>query len=242
MLIFINGCSALRRKSNSNYPLEKELSGDSLIKEIEKQNLTNGSFFIQKAEIEISAVKESQKLLASIKYEFPAKYLISIRNRTGIEAARIFMNSDTVFINDRINRKLYHGYSEKVKTKFGISAKVLPVILGDLIYKKKINQEKIICKNGKAGLDYSINGLKIRYNIDCAKKKIIEAEQESDLINGNVAIEFENFKNYQNGFVPTKVGIKFRQLKVSIKIIRIESPWNGSIEFIPGNKYDIIEL
>ena len=40
--------------------------------------------------------------MATIKYELPDKYLISIRSKAGIEAARIFITKDTVLINDRI--------------------------------------------------------------------------------------------------------------------------------------------
>ena len=73
------------------------------------QNITNNGFFIQKAEIEIVTGEGKEKYLASIKFEKPDKYLISVKSRTGIEGARIYISNDSILVNDRINKKLYSG-------------------------------------------------------------------------------------------------------------------------------------
>ena len=112
---------------------------------IENQNLTKRNFFIQKAEIEILSEEENQKLIASIKFIYPDQYLISLKSKTGIEAARIFITDDTVLINDRINRKLYFGKPAQLKNKYGISPAVLPVVLGDFIKgNSKLDEQNIM--------------------------------------------------------------------------------------------------
>ena len=62
----------------------------------EDQNITNTDFYIQKAEIEFTNKDNRQKFLCSIKYQRPDKYLISIKSRTGIEGARIYVSEDSI--------------------------------------------------------------------------------------------------------------------------------------------------
>lgn len=242
LLIFITGCSAIKQRSNINYILSEELKGDSLLEAVRKQNLTNRSFFIQKAEIDISLEKENLKLIASIKFSHPDKYLISLKSKTGIEAARIFITRDTVLINDRIKRKLYFGTPEHLKNKFGVPANILPVVFGDFIYEKRHNNERQYCIDGKIDLDYVTGGIKYRYIVDCNKRKTIIVTRESGFGNNLMEISYGNFINSYNGLTPARIRLSYEKSVIGIKIGKIESPWNGSIEFIPGNRYDLIEL
>ena len=108
LLIYcITGCSVVKRETNTDFLSEENQTNS--YEQIRALNITNKDFNIIKAEIDISTDNEKQKLLGSIKYKTPETYLISIRNKSGIEAARILITSDTIMINDRINKKLYYG-------------------------------------------------------------------------------------------------------------------------------------
>jgi hypothetical protein len=242
VIIFITGCSAIKQRSNLKYASSEELKGDALLEAVRNQNLTNSSFFIQKAEIDISSEKENQKLIASIKYEFPDKYLVSLKSRTGIEAARIFISKDTVLINDRIKRILYFGTPEYLKKKFGVPPNVLPVVLGDFMYDNKNSSKEQYCIDGKIGFDYDTKGIKYRYIVDCSKLKTVTITRESDSGNNLMEIAYNHFVNIFNGLTPSGIRISYGNSIIGIKLGKIESPWNGSIEFIPGKKYDLIEL
>ena len=83
-----------------------------------------------------------------MKYRLPGNYLVSIRNKTGMEAARVYVTHDTVLINDRIYRKLYIGSNEYLLKKYGIATNSLPLVFGD--YLKGLSEVEILkdCSNG----------------------------------------------------------------------------------------------
>jgi hypothetical protein len=242
LLIFISGCAVITKKSVTDNKVPDDLKGYCILKDIEIQNLTRNNFFIQKAEIEIVSGAESQKLIASIKFVLPDKYLISLKSKSGIEAARIYITADTVLINDRINKKLYYGKPEHLKKKFGIDPDVLPIILGDFINGNQKLDNKVYCSNGKADLDCAVGGMMISYTVDCKVKKLISARKEGSLNSSFAEIEYGSFIKKGNSLIPTKINLNNNTYSIAVTIEKIESPWGGSIEFIPGSRYDLIEL
>lgn len=244
IFILLTGCSVLKKGNKSNAEISVDLEKNSLEDKLEKQNLTNRSFFIQKADIEVYTDNENQSFSASIRFVVPDTFLISLRSKSGIEAARIFISKDTLLINDRINRKLYYGKPEYLEGRYGFSASLLPVILGDFI---KDNKEEIIntnCLEGKLDLEQFLNGLKIRYTVDCKRGKIILVTQEGSLRDIDNKVRYSNFIRHGDILIPAKIQINIAEsmTNINIRFKKIESPWKGSIEFIPGNKYELIEL
>jgi hypothetical protein len=234
----------IKKGYKSNDVISGRIESNSLMEGLEKQNLTNNSFFIQKAQIEVSSDEVNQKFNGSIKFVTPGKYLISLRSKAGIEAARIFLSDDTILINDRINRKLYYGKPEVLNRKYRISASVMPIVLGDYIKDNKSINENIPCSEGKLDLERFVNGLKIRYTVDCKKAKIILAQQKGSLNNVITEINYGDFIKTGDILTPAKIHIEYTKsmVNIDIRIEKIESPWNGNIEFIPGYKYELIEL
>lgn len=242
MLIFSTGCSVLKRASNANDEYKSDLKGYNLLDAIKKQNISNRSFFIPKAEIEISSKEINQRMIASIKFVFPDIYLVSLKSRTGIEAARIYFSNDTLLINDRINRKLYYGKPESLERKYGVSPSVLPIILGDFISDKMKSGEEVLCIDDKVNFEGNVKGIRIWYSADCKKRKIFRASGENSIEGDYIEMEYIKFMNTSVGFIPSQSNVSFRGFNVGIKIGRIDLPWEGTIEFIPGNKYDLIKL
>jgi hypothetical protein len=234
----------IKKGYKSNDVISGRIESNSLMEGLEKQNLTNNSFFIQKAQIEVSSDEVNQKFNGSIKFVTPGKYLISLKSKAGIEAARIFLSDDTILINDRINRKLYYGKPEVLNRKYGISSSLIPIVLGDYVKDNKSNNENIPCSEGKLDLESFVNGLKISYTVDCKKAKIILAQQKGSLNNVVTEINYGDFIKTGDILTPAKIHIKYikSMVNIDIRIEKIESPWNGNIEFIPGNKYELIEL
>ena len=231
----------MKKKSISEKTLN-EAPVSNILEGVEKQNITIDNFFISKAEVEIISDDNKQKLLASIKFNYPDRYLISLKSKTGIEVARIFITDDTVLVNDRFNKKLYFGDPENLKKKFSISPELLPVILGDLIRGKEISVENVTCIDNKAEINCNINGIKIDYIIDCKKLKIISASQEFSISTNYTEMQYENFIKAGYGLIPSKIRVDFNEFVITVKIEKIDSPWAGDIEFIPGARYDLIEL
>ncbi|MBE0654758.1 MAG: DUF4292 domain-containing protein, partial [Bacteroidales bacterium] len=109
VLLLVTNCSVSKFKAKERSGTYDYEAGSLEVNKLEDYNLTNLSFYIQKADIEVISRGGKESLLASVKYRFPDSYLISLRTRTGIEAARVLIRSDSVFINDRINRAMYYG-------------------------------------------------------------------------------------------------------------------------------------
>ncbi len=166
-------CSSIKRTGEISYNNgNKEIYPDV----IREQNITNQDFNIQKAEIEIVKDDERQILLASLKYRKGGNYLLSIRSRSGIEAARFYITKDTVLVNDKIRRRIYYASSSYLKEKYGISIDAFPVLLGDYLENDKSDESRLICSNGVVDKKGKIQNRNINYTIDCGLKKIKAAK------------------------------------------------------------------
>jgi hypothetical protein len=214
------------------------------VREIVNNNITKKGFFIQKAEIEIISGTIQEKFIAAIKYNLPGVYLISLRIRTGIEIARIYISNDTILANDRINRRLYYGKPAYLGIKYGIPFSAFPAIFGDYVGDEKDSLKIFKCKDGKAVIENLIKGMKLVQSVDCRLAKISGTNWEGSFKTLNNDMIYEKFINSGNIVIPTVITMDNLKEKGSIKISirKVESPWDGIIEFIPGNRYELIEL
>jgi hypothetical protein len=243
-IVIFSGCSVTRKsiiESNYSNDLNSNLSFIEIVK---SQNITNEGFFIQKAEIEILNENGSQKFIATVKFERPDRYLISLKSRTGIEGARIYLTRDSLMVNDRINKKMYFGNVLTVKSKYGIDTESLPVIFGDFIINNKTAERKDLCTGTSINIESNVKGTYLNYIIDCKKKKAISVLENSSDMERGADIKYANFKKIDKFFIPGSVIIKDSKMgiEIKIKIIKVVSPWSGTFKFIPGKGYELIEL
>lgn len=242
--IFSTGCSVTRSRSNRELEISKELFSENILKSVKNQNITNTSFFIQKAEIEVITENGKEKLVGSIKFEYPDKYLISIRSRTGIEGVRIYVSDDTILVNDRINKKIYSGSSVYLKRKYGLATSFLPLIFGDIVLEKNNMENREKCSGDKINTDCVVQGVRLNYDISCKKRKSIFVSQINSFSQHGIEIKYDNFINSGNILLPTTIELEEAQYNITIKIniVKMELPWSGNLEFVPGRNYEIIEL
>ena len=241
ILIIATGCSALRKNVQKDY---NEAPGNIVFSdEIKKLNLSEYNFKIDKAVINVKTGNEETRLIANIKYNKPGKYLISIRNTTGIEAARLFISSDTVLINDRINKKMFYGSPETLLMKYGISFVNLPALIGDYIGES--DEKKIIkCENNKTQIKKLTGNMEITYFINCSKNKldgILIANNESG---DRIEFSFEKFRKINDMTIPGLITVKDidNELNIVIKIEKIQATELNEIIFIPGKNYENVIL
>lgn len=209
---------------------------------LEKQNITSDNFFIQKAQIEIISEGTSNVFLATVRFIRPDTFLISLRSKAGIEAARIFLTKDTVLINDRINKQLLFGKPDALGRKFRFTSEIFPVLLGDFVKDKDIKNIVTDCRNGKAVLVSNMYGSRLIYNIDCNRMKVISTVREGSTDKTSESLFFEKFIKVNKLTYPSRIRIDYYDTEVNIRIERLESPWIGNIEFIPGKNYELKEL
>jgi hypothetical protein len=240
VIIVLGGCSATRKTGKT---LSVTSEGLVLSGEVLRQNITGKSFFIQKAEVEFDSEELNGKFNAIIKYK-DDKYLISIKSKTGIEIARAFLSRDSILINDRINKKFIYGKPDWAAKRFGFSYEILPVLFGDYVTSNQSVTDTIKCVRYMTGVEARVKGVKLNYEIDCKNAKVRIAENEGSLNVVTAQIEYSDYIKTDGILVPSE--IKIRNFKpewsVQIKLGKIERPWDGAIEFIPGNKYELFEL
>ena len=240
----IEGCSVSRRGPDTEIQETNEIMETDFLRSVINNNITNNNFFIQKGEIDISDKDVSQKIYASLKFIKPDTMLLSIRSRAGIEALRFFMTSDTIMINDRINRKLLLGNPEYLDMKYGIATTLICILFGDLLIDNLEGKDLINCINGNYPKDSFIRGRKIRYVIDCEKRKIVSARIEGSMESKKMEINYKKFQKAGSILIPGIIEVEDPEhiSKISIRIDKIEIDWKGTIEFIPGNRYEVIHL
>ncbi len=238
------GCAVLKNSHERENTSINNLNKNDLIEVINSQNINTKGFYISKADISISAQNGTEKILGTVKYESIGKMLISLRSKTGIEIARIFISNDTLLVNDRINKKLYKGTSAYIKSKYGIPFSAIPVVFGDYVTGKGQNRTENKCTEGRLILEEDLGRLKINYVIDCNRGKSISAKLEDNIGKEKISIEYNKFVRNAIGFIPGVIQItdQQREMTIILKIVKIESPWNGEIEFIPGKQYENVLL
>ena len=240
--ILLTGCSVSRRSSIVSY--EDANAGTISEKSIVERNLTNGNFYIQKAEITLDNEGEPVSLLATLKYQKEGRYLISLRTRSGVEVVRMLIANDTILANDRVNKKLYRGSTLYLESKYGISFGTLPVILGDYIYDNNIEESIIDCNNGRAEIFKTAGDRRIDFLLNCRLKKVEVAKFNSETGEGRIEVRLENFTRSGDYLYPGTSQITDSKSKseIKIEIKKIEFNTEGNLKFIPGTNYKEIIL
>ncbi len=237
-------CSLTRKKVDKGSKDPIANSSNTTLNKVIEQNITQTSFFIIKADIEIISENERKEFVASIKFSKPDKYLVSLKSKAGIEAARIFLTNDTILINDRFNRIQYYGSPGKFYEKYGITNDLLLLILGDFKNIECVNSNLSICKNDKLIITCSYRSTEIIYQIDCIKNKVDNLKLTNGDGKGELTISFSGFKKRNNILFPQQISIAGIQAinMMNIVIRKVEFPWEGVVDFLPGNKYEKIEI
>jgi hypothetical protein len=217
---------------------------EKLNERIVNQNLTRRSFYIGRAEFKIKSSVGEKSGLGTVKFLMPDKFLISIKSKSGIEVARIFLSGDSVMVNDRFNKRLYYGSTSYLKSKFGVTTAMLPVLLGDYVNDQKFDSARIKCTDGKLNVLGIINNVRVKYLIDCELGKNILTVPEDMEDENSLVIRYSEFIKGSNINSPGKIEISERKSStiIEIRIQEIVSPWNGVIDFIPGKQYEKIHL
>lgn len=239
-LLLAAGCASSRRVERNTHKNETEASIS--VEEIMRNNLTRSGFSINRADINYNIDGVSGRLVAAIRHKYPDTMMIIMKHTTGVEFVRIYLDPDTLLINDRINKRIMYGDPEYMERRYGIERAIVILALGDILLLSnaeigRINSQK--CQKGTVKGQSQINGKVITYEIDCSEKKIVSATINGIRTNEKIRLWYSNF--FENGDynIPGKVEVEdmSNKARISIVIKTIEIPWEGQLRFIPGNRY-----
>lgn len=243
--VIISGCSVSKKREADAF-FDKE-GGDLrsvAIAEVLKYNITNRNFNIERADIRISQGRVSVRFTASLKFRKPDSLMITVRSRAGIEAGRALITSDTILVNDRINRTLLIGKPEIIGPKYGIEPGLLYAVLGDLIIGEHNSDHAFKCNNGFFSDNFEMYNRRVVYTIDCREKKAVKSYFEGGITSGNITAQFDEIRSINNVKYPGKILINDdkESMDIFIEIKKIEIPWEGRIKFIPGSNYKVLRI
>jgi hypothetical protein len=240
----LQGCASLKKNRTPALTNITDTEGLTLAERIKKSNLSADGFYIQKAQIEYFSGARKEIFLASVKYEYPFKYLISLKSRTGLEGARIYITRDSILVNDRINKIVYFGSTYDIRKKFGIDQSFISLLFGDFVDNENRKMNESECINGTLSIDRFIHGLILHYIIDCRNEKVKSAAVANNSEMKGIEFSYEKYKRLSGIILPGVINMKYLNdnIRVKLKILKLEYPWKGTVTFIPGKGYKEIEL
>ena len=242
IVFLLYSCSTIHKEKSLSSNQDNSLS--IRVEDLRKGNVLSDGLFIQAMDIEVLNGKESIKFLGSMKFERPDKYLFSFKSKSGIEASRIFINEDSIYITDRFNGKLYKGDVSYVKKKFGIDFKILPLFLGDIVGKENNSGAGDISVGNKVLKILTEERFRIIYTIDCETKRVISAEVLNILNEEILMIRYLKYYKQKERFIPEKIEIIVKTInsRINIRIRKSIYPWNDIIKYNFSKRYDLINL
>ena len=244
ILLIVSGCGSSRRAADRTAGRTGETGTEYSVAEVVRNNITNENFYISKADLRIEQENIAVRLSASFRFRKPDSLLVIVRSRSGIEAGRGLVTRDTILINDRINRNLMIGSAESLGSKYGIDAGLIYALFGDVIIGNEDFKRKLNCRDRNATDVFRYGGRRIEYTFDCSRNKVLKTYFEGDVRSGNITLEYSDFADAGRARIPQRIELNddLKSLKVSIEIKNIESPWNGSLRFVPGSGYRVVKI
>jgi hypothetical protein len=242
IIVFSYDCSIKRNIVQQN--TSQALSDNDLVKAVLNKNLSAKSFYIRKANINYSDSLTDIDFLISIKHNEEDKYLAVIRTLSGIELYRVLIAGDSLCVNDRLNRAYIIGNENYLKKISGYNFETLVYFFGDLFYSDKMIAASDGCISGEKQFYGFWEKQKIEIAINCNVKKVSDVKLTYLKNSSIIEIVYDKFKNKDFITFPEEMVIRNgeRRIVVSIDINDIDTPWTGSIEFVPGKNYKRQEL
>ena len=243
LLMVITGSCRSTRISESRVSKESpEINAAWFLRSVESRNIFSGALIINRITVNYNSGGERHRFRANLKYDGENAVLISIRTFAGIEAARIFMDADSVKIIDRLNKIYYRGKTRELEEKYGLPLGNIGLLFGDFIYKGARGKKE--CIEGYVTREIADRNGIMKYTFDCSEKKLAEVE---GIVAAGGAFINGSFGNYrqENGLIfPATIewqgGRIDAQLQMEMRNLR--EPDNVSLIFRPGEDYTVRDI
>lgn len=234
---------APKKYLTESLPSSGEESIERIIENVYRNNISEESFQIEKGSLAVNINNTSNKYLFSVRFNKPDIYLISIRNSTGMEGARIFITKDTVLINDRIGKRILYGKPKELEKYSGFPYYMINAIFGDLVLKEVRSKGDALSFFNSVIITQAYYGKAWKSILDPGKGKVIS----TSVINSNGQDEltfiYSKFSRAEK-HMPLLIEMIDKKNNVNAKI-RVEKFRTGSdqeILFVPGKGYSKEEI
>lgn len=215
-LLALQGCSTGRKALFTD-----DISMDrNNIKDIAagcaERNISDKDLIISRARIQYKSDEINRTVSGFIKYSKKGELLLSLRSVAGIEVARVFINSDSIKVHDKINNLLYIQSLIYLKDKYGIGHDDIVLLWGDL----PSPLISLPSTEDKAGdLNYSLRRGETSYSLEFDNEYLKLKKTELSHINGNnTRFKFEDYNNEHGLVYPRNVELIINNGEIEINI------------------------
>ena len=240
----MSSCSTIRKGQRSSEEIGWGNKGKSLEEILEKNNIAGKGLIISKARIKYSDDATEASFTAVIRINKKGEILASLKSFAGIEVARVIFTEDTFYLFDRIHRTVSFSSFEDVGKRYGLKKEWMMMLLGDTpgILTEKGN--KIKCRDGVGARERTIGGFRIGEEFDCNAGKATDVsmmEASGRLLS---TLRFSEFIKISEIVIPSLVVIDSRTnlFHVEMSIEKVETGWDGEIDFVRPNGYELIKI
>jgi len=242
LALCITGCRInkfVAEKSQTKQENDKNV----ILAKTKENNIGSIDFEITKGNAVVKFENEERKFGFSVKHKPENIYLISIRNLTGIEGARIFLNGDTLKINDRINRKYLTGNIKRINEIRNFPVILSEIVFGDISETANLHDELKETNDNKTIYYQYKEGFAGKSVIDPEISKVISATWSKGPGMNSVTFRYSNFKKGTKIY-PEKIEISSSDNSLLLKLLITKISFNEikEINFIPGEGYKKEEL
>lgn len=160
-----------------------------------------------KSKISIKTAKIDQNIPATIHVKKDSVIWISIA--LGLEAARVSINPDSIFLLDRLNRKYYKVSFKELSENFDFELNfnmVQSLLIGNLPI--KIDSGDVYKKLSEFNsISQTRNEIEIENRFDLEKSKLFYINATDKKTNTKLNIDYKSFVNEDNKLVPTIISL-----------------------------------
>lgn len=201
-----------------------------------------------KSKISIKTAKIDQTIPATIHVKKDSVIWISVS--IGIEAARVSINPDTIFLLDRLHRNYYKvSFNELSKAfDFDINFNMIQSLLVGNLPINKDSLDRYQLRSDYNTISQKRNNIEIENRFDLEKNKLFFIDAKDTKSSTNINIDYKSFINQDNKLVPTIISliilgkneahIEFEHSKFDFLDRNIRFPFNipkgYSLEQIPN--------
>ncbi len=222
IIVIITSCRSHKMKKNSIVLGTNTSTADSVIVKKDSVVITEvpkeEKVFFETQEIDFEKLKIKSKIsikTAKIDQNIPATIhvkkdsVIWISIALGLEAARVSINPDSIFLLDRLNRKCYKVSFKELSENFDFELNfnmVQSLLVGNLPI--KIDSGDVYKKLGEFNsISQTRNEIEIENRFDLEKSKLFYINATDKKTNTKLNIDYKSFVNEDNKLVPTIISL-----------------------------------
>jgi len=206
-LILTVSCSVLKKSTKNSVPGTRYSEEYRILDLTRNNNFVKSGFLIKNAKVKIESNGYSGSINLLAKVNSYGDFMAIGKGPVGIEIFRIYGVNDSIWVIDRINRKIYEGKTSKVCEKYGMPADFWKILMGDLPENTILDTEK-----SSGSLDFIncvCNDSVYDRDIKISKRdlKVTDLNVYSYELKEDVNFRFDNFHSKNEIIFPGKVSV-----------------------------------